>query len=225
MFNLKARDHQSGKGNLAGRAPEANGGHHQPGGRRGGALTKVVAAGAGTGALLAALAVPAAAAGAPSPWEGAQVGLTYPVYQPKTVLSLPLSDFKLLSCTPGQDESVSAIYGSGFRSPVNAGKTTGFLVAEGYPQVCFIPGAAKGVGTWTVGIPNGTVKVGVSVYCAPAQFKTCTTASGVKNGYVLQWAQPYKSTQFLKKQTEIIVETSKLTLAQALHIVAGLRSL
>jgi hypothetical protein len=183
-----------------------------------------VAAGVGTGALLTALALPAAASGSPNAWEGAQVGLTYPVYQPKTVLALPQSSFKLLSCGAGQDESVFATFGTAYNPMTNYGKTRGFSIAEGYPFICANPGSAKQVGVWTVGIPNGTVKVRVSVYCDPEQFKTCTTASGLKNGYVLQWAQPYKSNQFLKKQTQMFIDTSLLTLPQALHIVAGARA-
>jgi hypothetical protein len=49
---------------------------------RGGAVARALAAGAGTGALLAALALPAGASGNPNPWDGAQVGLTYPVTSP-----------------------------------------------------------------------------------------------------------------------------------------------
>jgi hypothetical protein len=210
-----------------GPALATNGGRRQSRRRLGksGALTRAIAAGAGAGALLAALAVPAAASGSPNAWEGAQVGLTYPVYQPNTVLALRQASFKLLSCGTGQDESVFATFGNAYTPISNYGKTTGFSIAEGYPFICANPGTAKQVGVWAVGIPNGTVKVRVSVYCDPAQFKSCTTASGVKNGYVLQWAQPYKSSQFLKKQTQMFIDTSRLTLPQALHIVAGVRSL
>jgi len=207
-------------------APQTNAGHRRHGRRlgRNGLLTWVAAAGAGTGAFLAALAVPAAASGNPNPWEGAQVGLTYPVYQPKTVLALPRASFKLLSCGVGQDKSVFATYGTAYNPSSNYGKTVGFSIAEGYPDICANPGTAKEVGIWIVGIPNGVVQVRVSVYCDPAQFKNCTTASGVKNGYVLQWAQPYTSAQYLKKQTQMFVDTSRLTLAQAFHIVAGVRA-
>ena len=191
---------------------------------RRGATARVVGAAVGTGAVLAALAAPAAASGAPDIWAAAQVGLTYPVYQPQTVLALPMGNFKLLSCATGQDDSVYATYGKAYDPSSNYGKVAGFAVAEGYPNICSLPGAQKSVGTWTVGTPSGAAKVGVSVYCNPAQFKSCTTASGVKHGYVLQWAQPYKSTQFLKKRTQIYIETSRLTLPQALHVVAGLRS-
>ena len=188
-------------------------------------LARAVATGAGSAALLAALAIPASASGNPNPWDGAQVGLTYPVYQPKTVLALPLTSFKLLPCGAGQDESVFATFGNAYNPPSNYGKVVGFSVAEGYPYICANPGTAKQVGVWKVGIPNGSVNVRVSVYCDPEQFSSCTTASGVKNGYLLQWAQPYKFGTSPKKQTQMSVDTSKLALTQALHIVAGIRSL
>ncbi len=197
-------------------------GKHQPR-RRPGVLARSSAVLATTGALLGGLALPAAASGSGNPWEGAQVGLTYPLYQPKTVLALPQASFKLLSCGAGQDDSVFATYGTAYSPPSNYGKTAGFSVGEGYPYICANPGTAKQVGVWTVGMPNGSVKVRVSVYCDPEQFKSCTTASGVKSGYVLQWAQPYTSAQYLKKATQMFIDTSRLTLPQALHVVAGLR--
>jgi hypothetical protein len=180
------------------------------------------AAVAGVGALVAALALPAAAS--TNPWQGAQVGLTYAVYQPKTVLGLPRSSFKLLPCPAGQDDNVYAAYGAGDASSSSYGRKAGFSISEGYPSICSNPGTAKQVGIRKVGIPYGTVKVSVSVYCDPAQFKSCTTASGVKNGYVLQWSQPNQSTPYLKRQTQMFVDTSQLTLTQALHIVGGVRS-
>jgi hypothetical protein len=206
---------------------EAQAGRSRPRWRAGrrGTWARAVLTGAGTGAVLAALAVPAAASGSGNIWEAAQVGLTYPVYQPKTVLSLPLSSFKMLPCGAGQDDSVFATYGKAYTPPANYGRLVGFSIAEGYPYICANPGVAKQVGVWTVGIPNGSVKVRVSVYCDPEQFKTCTTTSGVKNGYVLEWAQPYRFGTTPKKQTQMFVDTSRLTLTQALHVVAGIRSL
>ena len=65
----------------------------------------------------------------------------------------------------------------------------------------------------------------VSVYCSPAVLKNCTVASGVKSGYVLQWAQPYQFGTSPAMQTEMFIDTSLLTLPQALHIVAGIRAL
>jgi hypothetical protein len=228
MFTFKTHNAEGDAGRLeAGPALEENTQRRQPRWwlRRSGAFARGAVAGAGAGALLAALAVPPAASGPPNIWQAAQVGLTYPVYQPKTLLGLPMSNFKTLSCGVGQDQSVFAAYGGAYSPPSNYGRVPGFSVAEGYPYICSLPAGQKPVGTWTVGTPNGKVKVSVSVYCNPAQFKSCTTASGTKNGYVLLWAQPYQSTQFLKKQTQIFLETSRLTLPQALHIVAGVRSL
>jgi hypothetical protein len=192
---------------------------------RSGAAARVVAAGAGGAATLAALAVPAAAMGGPNPYENAQVGLTYPVYQPMTVLGLPLTSFKLLPCAAGQDESVSATYGKAYTPISNFGKLPGFSIAEGYPDICANPGLSWQVGIWNVGIPKDMVSVKVSVYCDPAVLKNCTVANGVKSGYVLQWAQPYQFGTSPAKQTEMFIDTSLLTLPQALHIVAGIRAL
>jgi len=187
-------------------------------------LARAVAVGAGSAAVLAALTIPASASGNPNQWDGAQVGLTYPVYQPKTVLAIPMSSFRLLPCGAGQDESIFATFGKAYSPSSNYGKVVGFSVAEGYPYICANPGTAKQVGVWKVGIPGGSVNVRVSVYCDPEQFSSCTTASGVKNGYLLEWAQPYQAASGLKKKTQMSVDTSKLTLTQALHIVAGMRS-
>jgi hypothetical protein len=222
MFNFSRPKHNDASVE-AGSGQDVSVSSRGPGRRQ--ALARVVTAGAGTAAVLAALAVPASASGAPNIWEGAQVGLTYPVYQPKTVLGLPMSNFKLLSCGVGQDESVYATYGKAYTPVSNLGKLPGFSIAEGYPSICNNPGTKWQVGVWNVGIPGGDVKVRVSVYCSPAELKYCTTAAGVKSGYVLQWAQPYRSASGLKKQTQMFIDTSRLTLPQALHIVAGVRAL
>jgi hypothetical protein len=163
--------------------------------------------------------------GSPNAFDNAQTGLNYPVYQPKTILGLPMSGFKLLSCGAGKDESVLATYGKAYTPITNLGTLPGFSVAEGYPTICNNPGTSRQVGVWNVGIPNGQVKVRVSVYCSPAVLKYCTTASGVKGGYVLQWAQPYQFGTNPRKQTQMFIDTSRLTLPQALHVVAGIRSL
>jgi hypothetical protein len=192
---------------------------------RGGVLARLVAAGVGAGATLAALAVPAAAMGGPNPYNDAQVGLTYPVYQPTTLLGLPMTSFKLLPCAAGQDESVYATYGKAYTPTSNLGKLPGFSIAEGYPTICNHPGTSWQVGIWNVGIPKAMVSVRVSVYCSPAVLKFCTVANGVKSGYVLEWAQPYQFGTSPKTQTQMFIDTSLLTLPQALHIVAGIRAL
>jgi hypothetical protein len=207
----------------AGRAQGKRTRRGQPG--RGGVWARVVAAGAGCSAILVALAVPASAMGGPNPYDDAQVGLTYPVYQPTTLLGLPMTSFKLLPCAAGQDESVYATYGKAYTPLSNLGKLPGFSIAEGYPDICNHPGTSWQVGIWNVGIPKDMVSVKVSVYCSPAVLKYCTVANGVKSGYVLQWAQPYQFGTSPAKQTEMFIDTSLLTLPQALHIVAGIRAL
>jgi hypothetical protein len=188
-----------------------------------GTLARVVAAAACTGALFGALAVPAAAMGGPNPYVDAQVGLTYPVYQPKTVLGFSMDSFKLVSCGVGKDESLYATYGKAY--PSDLGKLPGFSIAEGYPNTCNYVGTKWQVGLWNVGIPKDMVTVRVSVYCSPAVLKYCTTAYGVNGGYVLQWAQPYRFGTSPEKLTQMFIDTSRLTLSQALNIVAGIRPL
>ncbi len=170
---------------------------------------------------LAALAATASAfaMGLPNPWDNAQVGLTYPLYEPTVTLGLKRAQFRLLPCTPGQDESVFATYGKAYTPPSNFGKVKGFSIGEGYPEICANAGVAKYVTTRTV---KG-VRIKVAVYCDPTQFKQCTLASGVKNGYVLQWRQPYTSRQAIKKRTELFMDSSLLSLTDVLKIVAGLK--
>jgi hypothetical protein len=177
-----------------------------------------IAAGA---ALVVALAAAASAfaLGAPSPWENAQVGLTYTLYRPTATLGLSRAEFRLVPCQPGQDESVFATYGRAYNPPSNFGKVRGFSIGEGYPSICANAGIAKYVTTRTV---NGA-RIRVSVYCDPAQFKSCTIASGFRNGYVLQWRQPYRATQVIKKRTVMFMDSSLLTLPQVLQVVGGLR--
>jgi hypothetical protein len=224
MSNCKSEDRRRGRsGSGAHRVQEERAGHRRP--WRGAVLARVVAVGAGAVASLAAFAVPTAAMGGPNPYDDAQVGLTYPVYQPMTVLGLPLTSFKLLPCAAGQDESLYATYGKAYTPISNFGKLPGFSIAEGYPDICSNPGTSWQVGVWNVGIPKDMVSVKVSVYCDPAVLKNCTVANGVKSGYVLQWAQPYQFGTSPAKQTQMFIDTSLLTLPQALHIVAGIRAL
>ena len=224
MPNCTSQDHRhESSSSGAGRAQAKRARHRQS--WPSGVFARVVAAGAGCGAILAALAVPAAAMGGPNPYDDAQVGLTYPVYQPTTLLGLPMTSFKLLPCAAGQDESVYATYGKAYTPLSNLGKLPGFSIAEGYPDICNHPGTSWQVGIWNVGIPKDMVSVKVSVYCSPAVLKYCTVANGVKSGYVLQWAQPYQFGTSPAIQTEMFIDTSLLTLPQVLHIVAGIRAL
>jgi hypothetical protein len=160
------------------------------------------------------LAGTAAAAEAPTPWDHAQTGLTYPVFRPTVTLGLKLAKFSLLQCPPGQDEFVSASYGTAYVGR-NFGKTRGFSIGEGYP-ICANAGIATVVGHRTIGGATATV----AVYCDPP--KTCTLADGVKNGYTLSWrARPVKG--FINpKRTQMFMDSSKLTLTQLLSVANGL---
>ncbi|HEX4518104.1 MAG TPA: hypothetical protein VH063_00850 [Gaiellaceae bacterium] len=170
-------------------------------------------------ALALALAAGALAMGSRSPWQNAQVGLDYALYQPSTTMNLNRTAFKTLSCGTGQNPSVFATYGNAYAPQSNFGKVKGFSIAEGSPQICSNAGIAKYVATKTV---NG-LKVRVSVYCDPMQFSKCTLDSGIKNGYVLQWTQPSTRAGTFAKSTKMFMDSSRLTLKNALTIAAGAR--
>jgi hypothetical protein len=169
--------------------------------------------------LVVAEAAPAGASGSPSSWQNAQVGLTYPIYRPSVTLGMGQTSFQLLQCVPGKDESVYATYGAAYTPAANFGKKSGFSIGEGYPAICANGGAVMAVGTRT----EKGITIEVSVYCDAAHIKSCTLGSGVNNGYVLQWRQPYKPPQALKERTQMYLDTSRLTLAQALSIAGGLK--
>ena len=65
------------------------------------------------GALVSAVS-PAFAMGSGNPYQDAQSGLNYVVYQPGYSSGLALKSFTLQpNCSMGKDESASAVYGSG----------------------------------------------------------------------------------------------------------------
>jgi hypothetical protein len=53
------------------------------------------------------------AMGSGNPYQDAQTGLDYIVYQPTNTLKLPLKNFSMDSCNNGHDEVINALYGSG----------------------------------------------------------------------------------------------------------------
>ncbi len=71
-------------------------------------LTVTLAASA---AAALALTVAAPAHAASDTYEGAQVGLTYTVYEPSNTLGMPQSSFQLNGCAPGKDEQINSSYG------------------------------------------------------------------------------------------------------------------
>jgi hypothetical protein len=65
------------------------------------------------GLALSLMANPALAMGSGNPYQDAQTGLDYIVYQPINTLKLPLKNFGMDSCNNGHDEVINALYGSG----------------------------------------------------------------------------------------------------------------
>jgi hypothetical protein len=53
------------------------------------------------------------AMGSGNPYQDAQTGLDYIVYQPTNTLKLPLANFGMDSCNNGHDEVINALYGGG----------------------------------------------------------------------------------------------------------------
>ena len=90
----------------------------------------------------------------PAPWNAPQVACNYPVYQPKTVLSL--SHDQTSSCCRAEPAETSPSSPRSVRRtpPFHRRQGRGFSVAEGYPLIRANPGVAKQVGVWTVGIPR-----------------------------------------------------------------------
>ncbi len=74
-------------------------------------LVPVLAAG-----ILATNVIPALAMGSGNPYQDAQTGLNYVVYQPSYTVGLTLKTFGMTTCGVGRDESVSVQYGTGKKS-------------------------------------------------------------------------------------------------------------
>ena len=64
-------------------------------------------------ALLVFSVAPALAMGTGNPYEDAQVGLDYVVYQPSYTAGLTLKSFGMHTCAAGQDEALNVNYASG----------------------------------------------------------------------------------------------------------------
>ena len=63
--------------------------------------------------FLAIASLPANAMGSGNPYEDAQVGLNYVVYQPSFTAGLSLKNFGMHTCGVGKDEALNVNYGSG----------------------------------------------------------------------------------------------------------------
>ncbi len=129
------------------------------------ALIAVLVAG-----CVAAPTIPALAMGTGNPYQDAQTGLNYVVYQPSFLVGLSLKGFGLSSCGEGRDESIAVQYGSGKKfisltesSIKNICPMNMMLVRGASRTVVNKPGAGNLVGTQvvtiSVGIPRAQIKL------------------------------------------------------------------
>jgi hypothetical protein len=165
------------------------------------------------GALLLTTPVFAAPqSGSPSKWENIQVGITYRLYQPGQRLGFKANKIQSASCGQGHEPWVVALYGT-YKGTLGS-KTKGFALYEGHP-ICSDPGESTKVGNLTI----MGVKAYVGVYCDPTEH--CTKADGVKHGYTVQWKA--KPSSPYKKNTQMQLDTAKLTWTQLTKIAKGLK--
>jgi hypothetical protein len=157
-----------------------------------------------------ALATPSS--GSPSKWENIQIGVTYRLYQPGQRLGFKLNKLQSASCGKGHEPWVAATYGS-YKGVLDS-KTKGFALYEGHP-ICSDPGESTKIGLLKI----MGVWAYVGVYCGPTEH--CTGADGVKRGYTVQWKA--KPSSPYKKNTQMQLDTSKLTFAQLTKIAKGLK--
>jgi hypothetical protein len=162
--------------------------------------------------LLSAQAAAGLMSGSPSKWQNIQVGITYRLYKPGTTLGFKLNKLQSASCGKGHEPWVAATYGT--YKGVLSSKTKGFALYEGHP-ICSNPGESKKIGLLRI----MGVWAYVGVYCGPTEH--CTGADGVKRGYTVQWKA--KPSSPYNKNTQMQLDTSKLTFTQLQKIAKGLK--
>ncbi len=120
--------------------------------------------------ILALSAIPAQAMGSGNPYQDAQTGLNYVVYQPSYTAGLALKNFGMTTCGVGRDESVTVQYGSGKKfftitesSIKNICPMNMMLIRGATRTVANKSGAGSLVGTQvvtiSVGIPKAQIKL------------------------------------------------------------------
>ena len=166
------------------------------------------------GALLLTTPVFAAhQSGSPSKWENMQVGITYRLYKPGTTLGYKLNRFQAASCGKGHEPWAAATYGT--YKGVLGSKTKGFALYEGHPDLLRPrrvdqgrehPDHGRSRPTWAcTAIPPSTAR-------RPTESSTASRS---------QWkAKPSKP---YKKNTQMQLDTSRLTLRAAVKIAAWLK--
>ncbi len=176
-------------------------------------MKRLLLAQAMLGALLLTTPVFAAhQSGSPSKWENMQVGITYRLYEPGTTLGYKLNKFQAASCGKGHEPWAAATYGM-YNGTLGFTKK-GFALYEGHP-ICSDPAESTKIGLLRI----MGVYAYVGVYCDPSEH--CTGADGLKHGYTVQWKA--KPSSPYEKNTQMQLDTSRLTFKQMLKITKGLK--
>ncbi len=146
--------------------------------------------------VLADVVDPAIAMGSGNPYQDAQTGLSYQIWQPGSgsTKDLTLRSFKLLSCGAKQEQWLAAIYGET--------RSVQFLETDAAVK-CSNPGLGKAVAT--VMINGNSAKV--VAFCDPAnskQWQNCKTSDIHNFGGYAMWNT--KATKLLHSTTiEVLV--------------------
>jgi hypothetical protein len=124
-----------------------------------------------TTGLLALSVVPALAMGTGNPYEDAQVGLNYVVYQPAYTAGLSLTNFGMHTCAAGQDEALNVSYAAGKKSILLTESASTNLCVENFMlirgatrTVVNKPGAGTLLATQVVVISVGIERAQLNVF-------------------------------------------------------------
>jgi len=121
--------------------------------------------------FLAFSTVPALAMGTGNPYEDAQVGLNYVVYQPAYTAGLSLTNFGMHTCAAGQDEALNINYAAGKKSILLTESSStnicveNFMLIRGATRtVVNKPGAGNLAATQVVTISVGIERAQLNVF-------------------------------------------------------------
>ena len=121
--------------------------------------------------LLVLSTVPALAMGTGNPYEDAQVGLDYVVYQPAYTAGLSLTNFGMHTCAAGQDEALNVNYASGKKTilltesaSTNICPETQMLIRGAVRTVVNKPGAGTLKATQIVVVSFGIERAQLNVF-------------------------------------------------------------
>src|ERR1700693_1851372 len=136
--------------------------------------------------LLALSAVPALAMGSGNPYEDAQVGLNYVVYQPSYTAGLTLQKFGMHTCDPKQDQALNVNYVAGKKSILLTESAStnicpeNFMLIRGATRtVVEEPGAGNLAATQVVTISVGIERAQLNVFFSQLVPRVSTPGSTV----------------------------------------------